>query len=261
MQQGRVRSVASGQRSNQPKWLVFSEAVIIGWRVADAMLIRVLPAVGASTVIFVVALLAGRYSPGLASPFVPSSFVTHTVMLLLALVVMWTRPGLSLTDFGFTRGSFRWTPGIFLWALPTASLSALSLALPQGAEPRGPAAGFSALQIVLFVWIYATVVEEILTRGLLQTLVARKREAAIRHGWLSESVLVSGVFFGAMHLVLIRSMGAAAVVPIALATLLGIVAARYRESTGSLLPAILVHALFNIGGSLPLWIVEWLRSR
>jgi membrane protease YdiL (CAAX protease family) len=48
-------------------------------------------------------------------------------------------------------------------------------------------------------------------------------------------------------------------VPIVLATFLGIVAAYYRESTGSLLPAILVHALFNIGGTLPLWAVEWLR--
>jgi membrane protease YdiL (CAAX protease family) len=224
------------------------------------MLIRLLPAVVTCAVIFIVAVLAGRYSAGLHSSFVPTSFVTHSVMLLLALVVMRTRLGLSPGDFGFTRGSFRWTPGIFLWVLPTALMSALSLAVPHGAEPSGPAASFSALQIVLFVWIYATVAEETLTRGLLQTLVARKRESPTRHRWLGEPVIVSGVFFGAMHLVLIRSMGAAAVVPIVLATFLGIVAARYRQSTGSLLPAILVHALFNIGGTLPLWIVEWLRS-
>ena len=224
------------------------------------MLIRVLSAVGTCAAIFIVALLAGRYSGGFSWSFVPTSFVTDTVMLLLALVVMRTKPGFSLADFGFTRGSFRWTPGIMLWVLPTASLSALSLAWPQGrGPPSGPAAGFSDLQIVLFVWIYATVAEEILTRGLLQTLVSGKRQSATRHRWLNEAVIVSGLSFGAMHLVLIRSMGATAVVPIGLATFLGIVAAHYRKSTGSLLPAIIVHALFNIGGTLPPWIVAWLR--
>lgn len=224
------------------------------------MLMRVLSAIGTCATIFIVALLAGRHSGGLFWSFLPSSFATDTVMVLLALVVMRTRPGLSLVDFGFTRGSFRWTPGILLWVLPTAALSALSLAWPQGGgRPSGPAAGFSDLQIVLFVWIYASVAEEILTRGLLQTLLDGRRQSTTRHRWLSNAVIVSGLFFGAMHLVLIRYMGAAAVVPIALATFLGIVAAQYRESTGSLLPAIIVHALFNIGGTLPLWIVAWLR--
>jgi membrane protease YdiL (CAAX protease family) len=45
-----------------------------------------------------------------------------------------------------------------------------------------------------------------------------------------------------------------------MATFLGLVAARYREKTGSLLPAIIVHALFNIGSMLPLWTILWLRG-
>ncbi len=223
------------------------------------MLIRLLSAVSTCAAIFVAALFAGRSSAGPAFSFVPSSFVTDTVMLLLALVVMRTRSGFSPADFGFSRGSFRWKPRILLWVFPTAFLSALSLALPQSAGPSGPAAGFNGLQIVVLVWIYATVAEEILTRGLLQTLVAGKREPARGQRKLSCSVIVSGLFFGAMHLVLISSMGAGAIVPIVLATLLGIIAARYRESTGSLLPGILVHALFNIGGTLPIWALEWLK--
>ncbi len=47
---------------------------------------------------------------------------------------------------------------------------------------------------------------------------------------------------------------------ILLVTFLGLVAAHYREKTGSLLPAISIHALFNIGGSLPLWVMQWLRG-
>jgi membrane protease YdiL (CAAX protease family) len=49
------------------------------------------------------------------------------------------------------------------------------------------------------------------------------------------------------------ALAAAVAVPvILLAMLLGLVAARYRERTESLLPAIIVHALFNMGGMLPL---------
>jgi membrane protease YdiL (CAAX protease family) len=55
-------------------------------------------------------------------------------------------------------------------------------------------------------------------------------------------------------------MGLAAVPIILVVVFLGLVAARYRERTGSLLPAIIVHALFNIGGTLPLWVLQWLQG-
>jgi len=110
------------------------------------------------------------------------------------------------------------------------------------------------------VWIYASVCEEVLTRGLLQTLLTGKKDAgaAARRG-LSLPVLLSGIFFGLMHLVLIKSMGPAAFPMIVVATFLGIVAARYREKTGSLIPAVFVHALFNVGGMLSVWMIQWLR--
>jgi membrane protease YdiL (CAAX protease family) len=72
-------------------------------------------------------------------------------------------------------------------------------------------------------------------------------------------VIISGLFFGAMHVVLIPFMGPAAFPLIVLAVFLGLVAGYYRERTGSLLPAIIVHSLFNIGGSLPIWLIHWLR--
>jgi membrane protease YdiL (CAAX protease family) len=45
-----------------------------------------------------------------------------------------------------------------------------------------------------------------------------------------------------------------------LTTCPGLVTARYREKTGSLFPAIIIHVLFNIGGMLLLWMVQWLRG-
>lgn len=99
-----------------------------------------------------------------------------------------------------------------------------------------------------------------LTRGLLQSLVSGSSKGGAAPPRFSMPVLVSGLFFGAMHLVLFDSMGPFAVIPVLLATLLGFLAAKYGETTGSFIPAIIVHALFNVGGMLPGWVVSWLRT-
>ena len=210
-----------------------------------------------SAAVTLLALYAGHVAPLPKSSFLPASFVTHSVMLVFSLVIMWVIPRTSFPDFGFATGTYRFKPTILLWVLPTGVLSSLAILASGGTKAPGPAVGLSQLQLVIFVLIYASVCEEVLTRGLLQTLVAGKSPGVDRARRLSTPVLVSGIFFGAMHLVLIPSMGPAAAVPILLATLLGFIAAHYREATGSLLPAILVHALFNVGGMLPQWLVGW----
>jgi membrane protease YdiL (CAAX protease family) len=210
-----------------------------------------------SAAVSLLALYAGHVAPVPKSSFLPGSFVTHSVMLVFSLAIMWVIPRVSFPDFGFATRTYRFKPTILLWVLPTGLLSSLAILASGGAKAPGPAAGMSQLQLVIFVWIYASVCEEVLTRGLLQTLVTGKSPGVERARRLSTPVLVSGLFFGAMHLVLIPSMGPAAAAPILLATLLGFVAAHYREATGSLLPAILVHALFNAGGMLPQWLAAW----
>jgi membrane protease YdiL (CAAX protease family) len=55
-------------------------------------------------------------------------------------------------------------------------------------------------------------------------------------------------------------MGPGAIPVVLMATYLGLVAAHYREKTVSLLPAILLHVLFNIVGILPFWMIQWLRG-
>jgi len=190
--------------------------------------------------------------------FVPGSFATHSFMLAASLLIIWLWRGKGLADFGLTRGRYRFSPRILVWVLPTAVLSLMSALAPRLGEPDSVVAGRTELQLVVFVWIYASVCEEVLTRGLLQSIIGGWGIASGGAARFSVPVLVSGLFFGAMHLVLVKSMGATAVVPIVLATLLGFLAARYRESTGSIIPAIIVHALFNVGGMLPGWIVGWL---
>lgn len=212
---------------------------------------------GVSVAVALIALYAERRVALPEDALLPGSFVTHSVMLGLSLAIVGAFYRGRFSHFGFTRGTYRFRPAILLWAVPTAVLSLPYALAPQHPESMGVLGGRTELQLVLFVWIYASVCEEVLTRGLLQTLIASSLGRPSAAARFSIPVVVSALFFGAMHLVLIGRMGAAAVAPIVLATLLGFLAARYREATGSLIPAILVHALFNVGGMLPGWIVRW----
>jgi len=223
--------------------------------------LRPILALALATAVALAALYSTRLVDVAPSRFFPSSFITHSVMLVLSVGLMWvvTRGRLDLC--GFTRGTYKFSPRILLWVLPTAVLSTLSaIAAPSGEAVGGPI-DLTKLQMILFVWVYASVSEETLTRGLLQTLLSRGAEAgAPPSRRLTMPVLLSGLFFGSMHLVLVKSMGPAAVPVILLVVFLGLVAARYRERTGSLFPAVIVHTLFNIGGMFPLWVNEWLRT-
>jgi uncharacterized protein len=99
---------------------------------------------------------------------------------------------------------------------------------------------FPLWQIVLLFWVAASIQEELIFRGLLQSVVARV--LCTRSSFPLAAILVA-VLFGAIH----APMG---LVTVLLAFLLGLVAGYLRAQSRSLLPAIIVHALFNIAGSI-----------
>ena len=221
---------------------------------------RLVLAVGLAAAVALAALFASRLVRVPAASFFPSSFVTHSLMLALSVAAMFLISKGRLELYGFTEGTYRFSPRILLWVLPTAVLAIVGAVTSHGQAPRG-FIDLTKPQTIVFVWVYASICEEVLTRGLLQTLLSRGAEAgAANSRCLSMPVVVSGLFFGAMHIVLVRFMGFGAIPVIVLATGLGLVAAHYREKTGSLIPAIVIHALFNIGSSLPLWVMQWLRG-
>jgi membrane protease YdiL (CAAX protease family) len=188
------------------------------------------------------------------------AFVTHSCMWILSVLVILLLNHGSLTSYGFTKGSFRLGGKIFLWVIPTAVLSVLGFVATRLGAPAKPGLGFSPLESIVFVWIYASTAEEIFTRGLLQSYLIPLTAYGINLSKklrLSLPVLFSGLYFGLMHVVAIHKMGPPVIV---LTALLGLVAGYYREKTGSLIPAIIIHALFNIGGMLPMWVLSWLLS-
>jgi membrane protease YdiL (CAAX protease family) len=193
-----------------------------------------------------------------SSPTWLGAFITHSFMWLLSVLIIMLLTKGKMAEYGFTKGSFRLTGKIFLWVIPMAILSVIGfMATRSGAQVK-PGLGLSHLQDIVFIWIYASIAEEIFTRGLLQSFLSPLITFGInlsKKVRLSLPVLFSGLYFGLMHIVAIDKMGPPVIL---LATLLGIVAGYYREKTESLIPAIIIHALFNIGGSLPMWILSWL---
>lgn len=192
------------------------------------------------------------------SPSWMRAFITHTFMWILSVLIALILTKGKLRDYGFTKGKFRLTGKIFLWVIPMAILSVIGFLASRSGEDVKGILDLSHLQSIVFVWIYASTCEEIFTRGLLQSFLAplAKYGFNLFKRWrLSLPVLFSGLFFGMMHIVAIDKMGPPVIV---FTSILGIIAGYYREKTESLIPAIIIHALFNIGGMLPMWLLSWL---
>lgn len=131
-----------------------------------------------------------------------------------------------------------------LWALVAGIVLAGLTRLSFVAFDVGPRFGFDTLapwQTVLLFWIGAPVQEELIFRGLLQSSLECRVDGVIRIGRtrFSPAAVVVAVLFGLTHL-----LQGPAFFPAAM--LLGLLAGHLRWASGSLAPAILVHALFNI---------------
>ncbi len=187
-----------------------------------------------------------------------SGFITHTFMWILSVLIALILTKGKLKNYGFTKGRFRLSGKIFLWVIPMAILSVIGFIASRSGQDLEGGFGLSHLQDIIFVWIYASIAEEVFTRGLLQSYLSPLIRCGINLSKklrLSLPVLFSGLFFGMMHIVAIDKMPPPVIV---FTSALGIIAGYYREKTESLIPAIIIHALFNIGGMLPIWILSWL---
>ena len=114
------------------------------------------------------------------------------------------------------------------------------------------AKGLSFPQIVLFVWIFSSIIEEVFTRGFLQghLSVLSGKHMKLLFVRIELPVLISALFFACMHFTLLfAGVDATTMAVTFLFTFsIGLMAGYLRAKTGSLIPAIAVHMLANIGG-------------
>lgn len=184
------------------------------------------------------------------------------VLLLTIAVILVVNKG-NLTNYGFRKATninyFKFTlrvTGIILAAQIIGAV--LFMGILNHIFPTGNSTGFpetkSLLERILTVWIWSSLCEEVLVRGFVQSFIQHLKHLKLFR--LSLPVIISGLFFGTIHLSLFKAgMGLWFVLFIVFnTTIIGLTAAYYREKTDSLIPAFWAHFIANVVGSLPLLI-------
>jgi membrane protease YdiL (CAAX protease family) len=147
-------------------------------------------------------------------------------------------------EFGLNRASWRAMAVAAGIAIPIALAIAF---LSQHAKASGPLAGLAVGPVLM--WLYfaigAPIQEEWIFRGLLQSVATRvlaDGAPATARAAIGGSVLAA-IVFGLVHLSVSPWTAVAAL-------MLGLLAGEARRRSNSVLPAILIHSIFNIGGLL-----------
>ena len=207
--------------------------------------------IGSAAIKIIVAIVLGFLILAVSSAI--TFLRTHTTMLLLSLILMFILSKGNVTAYGLKiTGNLRLKQTLLVGFLAGLIINILGLAL-QIEEPSF-LKDYTFLQAVVFIWIYASICEEVLTRGLIQGYLSplRRYGFSIFNFRVSLPVLVAALFFGAMHLGLLTlGLDGFSVLAIVIsAFIMGIIAGYYREKTESIVPAILIHMVFNISGSI-----------
>ena len=132
----------------------------------------------------------------------------------------------------------------------------MALANPQATAEDSEGSGFGPeglLQTILFVWLIASVCEEVFYRGLLQGFLCPLTSYGVRllKVYISFPVAFCAVSFGLGHLCLLGTVPGPLLAGILISTTTaGFIAGYYREQTGSLVPAIAAHMTFNVVGTM-----------
>ena len=179
--------------------------------------------------------------------------IIHTTMLILSLLIILVLCKGNISSYGLKISKKMYLKQVILYSIIIGTIAAIIQSLLPSAA-SSPFAYFSFLETIIFIWLYASICEEMLTRGLMQGFLepTRRYGIYIRHLRISIPVLFPALFFALIHLVpFANSMQLPALLFFLLtAFILGIFAGYYREKSGSIVPAIIVHTLFNVSGSL-----------
>lgn len=207
--------------------------------------------------IFIIAVVLPKF---VVSGIVPKLITTQSLELALSLLAIALLGRGCFGDYGFRlpKSEYFSTSGLAQLLMPVLGALGVGMAasiaiLILGGSGNPMVKQLSLPQIILFVWIFSSIIEEVFTRGFLQSHLSigasTERLPVFR---VSRPTLIAAAFFAAMHLVLfISGIDAVSIIVTLLFTFsLGLLAGHQRERSGSLLPAIGIHMLGNIGGFL-----------
>jgi len=162
-----------------------------------------------------------------------------SLLIAILLIFLFARARHGFAEFGFCIPSSRYVGIAFASGL-TLGLVAAFLNHLFPSKPPFDASGFVPWKIGLYFIVGASVQEEVIFRGLIQSIVEERWPASFRICGISISgaVAFSAALFGVVHL----EVGVAVALS---AVMLGLVAGELRRRSGGLFSAIVVHSLFN----------------
>ena len=202
-----------------------------------------------TVVIYVIAQFIGfNYN----SDFIPQAFLTHTTFLLLSVLAIYLlRKHLS---YSISMPKFKKVlKPIAIGVIVPVAIGILMtiVTIVAGGEPEGHPlmSEMNPLQIFIFVFIFASIAEEILFRGFLLNLLKpiNTKGITVFKRKISLPVILSGIAFGLAHLILIAS-GASFMflfTTVITTTCVGIIAGYYQEKYDNNAYAIVVHMSAN----------------
>lgn len=170
--------------------------------------------------------------------------ITISLAIALVLIFALARRTAGVSEFGLSIPRFRYVGLAVLLGLPLAFAAGWLGHFFPSQSPIGTS-GFPLWMLWVDFGVGASIQEEVIFRGLLQSFLEQRWTMTFGLSSFSPSpaVLFTATLFGIIHL------GSGSIV-FAAAIVLGLVAGELRRRSTSLLPAVIVHALFNLPGLL-----------
>jgi len=202
--------------------------------------------------IYSLALIIGRIIH-FNNVFIASSFATHTIMLLLSIfAIIFLKKSLT---YNLVLPKLKLILKPIIYAIVTTIVVNLLMTIITKVaggkiEMHPLLAQLTPLQVFIFVFIYASIAEELLFRGFLLNLLEPLKENGISifKIRLSLPVIISAIMFGLAHLCLIISgVNFFFLLRIVIFTMsLGLIAGYYQEKYNNNAYAIIVHMSGNL---------------
>lgn len=191
----------------------------------------------------------------LNNDFIPDDFIRLTIFLILSVLAIYVfRKHMS---YNISMPKFKKVlKPIAMGVIVTVTIGILMTVVTKvsgGELEVHPAFSvMNPLQVFIFVFIYASIAEEILFRGFLLNLLKplNTKGITVFKRKISLPVILSAIAFGLAHLILIKyGVGVLFLIKIVLfTTSLGIVAGYYQEKYDNNAYAIIVHMGGNLFG-------------
>lgn len=189
--------------------------------------------------------------------FFPTSFGLHTIMFFLSILVIYVLQKYVNYRIELPKFKTLLKPIGFglLVSIFSAMIMSITLIISGGdnnPEIKMPTSNLSVLQIIIFVFFYASIAEEMLFRGFLLNILRplKKKGISVFKRKISLAVIISALMFGLIHIIPFNSDNSIifSIGMLLAPSLLGIVAGYYQEKFDNNAYAIIVHMAGNLMG-------------